>query len=110
MNDMKNSEVVLMAAELNLLTKHATAASTVQMKDQDKIWRVVVNLASHPDVAHRPGGVEVKATREEIRRLAGVERRSASRAFHLFQEKGLVVFSGYKRFFFAHGKEGLNAD
>lgn len=55
MNDMKNSEVVLMAAELNLLTKHATAASTVQMKDQDKIWRVVVNLASHPDVAHRPG-------------------------------------------------------
>lgn len=76
MNDMKNSEVVLMAAELNLLTKHATAASTVQMKDQDKIWRVVVNLASHPDVAHRPGGVEVKATRK---------KSAASRAWNAAQ-------------------------
>lgn len=107
MNDMKNSEVVMMAAEINLLTKHATAASTVQMKDQDKIWRVVVNLASHPEVDHRQGGVEVMASKEEIRRLAGVERRSATRAFNIFQEKGLVVFSGYKRFFFPSGKEGV---
>lgn len=96
-----------MAAELNLLTKHATAASTVQMKDQDKIWRVVVNLASHPRCrVHRPGGVEVKATREEIRRLAGVERRSASRAFHLFQERDWLSSAATNVSSFAHGKEG----
>lgn len=47
------------------------------------------------------------ASKEEIRRLAGVERRSATRAFNIFQEKGLVVFSGYKRFFFPSGKEGV---
>lgn len=107
-NDMKNSEVVLMAAELNLLAKHAAAASTVQLKDQDKIWRVVMNLASHPEVAHRAGGVEVLATKEEIRRLAGVERRSATRAFNHFQESGRVVFNGYKRFFFPLEKEAID--
>lgn len=96
------SETVLMAAELNLMTKHLQAAQFIFIKDLDRIKRVVSVLVEHPDARPTARGVEVQASKEEIRTLAGVERRSASRAFKILEDEGVLSFHGYKSFYYQH--------
>lgn len=100
MNDLKYSETVLLAAELHLMAKHSSAAQFHFAKDLERIKRVINLLVQHPDSAHTQRGIEVQASKEEIRTLAGVERRSGSRAFKILEEEGLLNFNGYKAFFF----------
>lgn len=94
------SETVLMAAELSLMTKHSRAVQFLFAKDLDRIKRVITMLADHPDAHPTTHGIEVMAAKEEIRMLAGVERRSGSRAFKALQDEGTVRFRGYKSFFY----------
>lgn len=99
-NSIVYSEAVLMAAELNLMTKHARASQFLFAKDLDRVKRVITTLAGHPDAHHSARGIEVMACKEEIRTLAGVERRSGSRAFKILEEEGTVRFCGYKSFLY----------
>ncbi|SBW84194.1 catabolite gene activator protein [Pseudomonas veronii 1YdBTEX2] len=99
------SETVLMAAELNLMTKHSQAAQFLFAKDLDRIKRVITMLVEHPDSRPTARGIEVQASKDEIRTLAGVERRSGSRAFKVLEEEGLMKFDGYKTFFFQSPSE-----
>jgi len=97
-----HSETVLMAAELDLMTKHSQAAHVQFSRDIDRIKRVIAMLVNHPDARATSRGIEVQASKEEVRTLAGVERRSASRAFKTLEEDGVIVFSGYKTFYGCH--------
>lgn len=96
------SETVLMAAELNLMTKHSQSAQYLFAKDLDRIKRVIDKLVAHPDARPTDRGIEVLASKDEIRTLAGVERRSASRAFKILEDEGALKFNGYKTFLFQH--------
>jgi CRP-like cAMP-binding protein len=100
MNDLRYSETVLLAAELHLMAKHSNAAQFHFAKDLERIKRVVNLLVQHPDSVHTPRGIEVHASKEEIRNLAGVERRSGSRAFKILEDEGVINFNGYKAFFY----------
>lgn len=93
-------ETVLMAGELDLMTKHSHAAQFHFAKDLDRIKRVISLLVHHPDSQATQRGIEVQASKEEIRYLAGVERRSGSRAFKVLEDEGVLSFSGYKSFLF----------
>jgi CRP-like cAMP-binding protein len=74
------------------------------LRDQAKILRVIEILASHPEAVNTTAGMEIEASKDEIRTLAGVHRRSATRAFHALVEAGIVSFNGYKRVYFT-GKQ-----
>ncbi|XHV08050.1 putative catabolite gene activator family protein (plasmid) [Pseudomonas aeruginosa] len=95
-----HSETVLMAGELDLMTKHSQAAHMQFSLDIDRIKRVIQILVEHPDARDTNRGIEVQASKEEIRTLAGVERRSGSRAFKTLEEEGTLSFNGYKSFFY----------
>ncbi|HDS0957000.1 TPA: Crp/Fnr family transcriptional regulator [Pseudomonas putida] len=101
------SETVLMAAELDLVKKHSQSALYLFAKDLDRIKRVICMLVGHPDARPTDRGIEVMASKDEIRTLAGVERRSASRAFKVLEDEGTIKFDGYKTFFFQSPIEEL---
>tara|TARA_R110002124_G_scaffold128157_19_gene288712 strand:- start:9835 stop:10491 length:657 start_codon:yes stop_codon:yes gene_type:complete len=69
-------------------------------KDIDKIQSILAILASHPTATDTKLGREIEASKQLIRELAGVQKRSSSRAFRTLEESGLVSFYGYKRLFF----------
>lgn len=111
MNDLRYSETVLLAAELHLMAKHSSAAQHLMAKhssaaqfhfakDLERIKRVINLLVQHPDSTQTPRGIEVQASKEEIRTLACVERRSGSRAFKILEDEGMINFNGYKAFYF----------
>lgn len=95
-----HSDTVLMAAELDLMTKHSQAAHVQFSRDIDRIKRVIQMLVEHPDARPTGRGIEVHASKEEIRSLAGVERRSGSRAFKTLEDEGTITFNGYKTFYY----------
>ncbi|MDF9779227.1 hypothetical protein [Pseudomonas baetica] len=107
MNDLKYSETVLLAAELHLMALHSNAAHLHFAKDLERIERVVNVLVQHPDSTHTPRGIEVQASKEEIRTLAGVERRSGSRAFKTLEDEGVLFFNGYKAFFYKASRKEM---
>lgn len=69
-------------------------------RDIDKIRTTLVMLAGHPTATDTKLGREIEASKQMIRELAGVQKRSASRAFRSLEEQGQVSFYGYKRLFF----------
>lgn len=69
-------------------------------RDQDRIRRVLKMLATHPTAVDSKLGREVEANKQQIRDLAGVQKRSATRAFKALEDSGIVSFYGYKRLFF----------
>jgi CRP-like cAMP-binding protein len=90
-------EKLFFAMELELTRVFAEAATATLLRDQAKILRVIEILASHPEAICTTAGMEIEASKDEIRSLAGVHRRSATRAFHALVESGVVSFNGYKR-------------
>lgn len=87
----------LMVSRMALAYSEAVRADSG--RDQDKILRVLTMLASHPTAIDSKLGREVEAGKQQIRDLAGVQKRSATRAFHALVESGCVSFYGYKRLF-----------
>lgn len=69
-------------------------------RDQDRIHRVLTMLANHPTAIDSKLGREIEANKQQIRDLAGVQKRSATRAFRALEESNAVSFYGYKRLFF----------
>lgn len=69
-------------------------------RDQDRIHRVLAMLANHPTAIDSKLGREIEANKQQIRDLAGVQKRSATRAFRALEESRAVSFYGYKRLFF----------
>ncbi|MPQ69316.1 Crp/Fnr family transcriptional regulator [Pseudomonas sp. MWU12-2323] len=69
-------------------------------RDQDRIRRVLAMLAKHPTSTDTKLGSEIEAGKQLIRDLAGVQKRSATRAFQALVEAGCVEFHGYKRLFY----------
>lgn len=76
--------------------------ATVETKgrDQDRIKRVLALMAAHPTSVDSKLGRQVEVGKQLIRDLAGVQKRSATRAFRALEEDGVVSFQGYKRLFF----------
>jgi hypothetical protein len=68
-------------------------------RDQDRIRRVLSMMANHPTALDSRIGREIEAGKQLIRDLAGVQKRSATRAFRTLEENGEVCFYGYKRLF-----------
>lgn len=99
-------ETVLMAGELNLMTKHSLATQFHFANPVDRVSRVINILVQHPEALSSPRGIEVHASKEDIRHLAGLERRLSSQAFKTLEGEGTVNFSGYKTFFY---KEAVQA-
>ncbi|NVL48646.1 Crp/Fnr family transcriptional regulator [Pseudomonas syringae pv. actinidiae] len=79
---------------------YSRAVSESAGRDQDRIRRVLTMLANHPTAVDSKLGREVEANKQQIRDLAGVQKRSATRAFRALEESGIVSFYGYKRLFF----------
>lgn len=70
-------------------------------RDIDRIKTTLQLLASHPTSITTKVGREIEASKGQIRDLAGVQKRSATRAFKMLEDQGVVAFSGYKRLFFS---------
>lgn len=100
MSDVRISDKFFLALELELTRVYAEAATATLLRDQARILRVIEILASHPDAINTTAGMEIEASKDEIRSLAGVHKRSATRAFHALVETGVVSFNGYKRVYF----------
>jgi len=79
---------------------YSQAVSDSGGRDQDKIHRVLRLMAEHPTATDTKLGREIEAGKQQIRDLAGVQKRSATRAFRALEESGVVSFYGYKRLFF----------
>jgi CRP-like cAMP-binding protein len=93
-------ERLCLALDSNLTRQYADTAQSSFQCDQDRILRVIEQLAGHPDAQRTQIGIEVEASKEELRMWAGVHKRSASRAFKNLVESGVASFSGYKRVMF----------
>lgn len=91
---------LLQTIELHLTQQYAAAVQTLKWRDKDRLQRVIQMLADHPTANDTRLGREIESSKQNIRRLAGVEKRSASRAFAVLVNSGLVAFYGYKRLFF----------
>lgn len=78
----------------------AQAHDEAEGRDQDRIRRVLKIMADHPTAIDSLQGREIEAGKQRIRDLAGVQKRSATRAFRALVEAGVVTFSGYKRLYF----------
>ena len=96
-NDALLWERLCLALDTGLTRQYAEAAQSSFQCDQDRILRVIAQLASHPDAQKTQIGIEVEASKEELRLWAGVHKRSASRAFRNLVDSGVASFSGYKR-------------
>lgn len=79
---------------------YSNAVSATIGKDQDKIRRVLSIMASHPTSIDSKLGREIEGGKQLIRDLAGVQKRSATRAFRNLEDSGEVSFYGYKRLFY----------
>jgi hypothetical protein len=88
----------ILCAEMAQAYSQAVSASIG--KDQDKIRRVLSIMASHPTAIDSNLGREIEAGKQLIRDLAGVQKRSATRAFRFLEDAGEVSFYGYKRLFY----------
>lgn len=97
---LKNLEAGLMASEMHIVGKFAQAAASLLLPDTERLLRIAGSLASHPVSFRSQKGMEVHATKEEIRMYAGLMRRQAARAWAELADAGVVVFDGYKRFFY----------
>ena len=85
---------------------YSKAVSDAIGRDQDKILRILTMLARHPTAIDSKLGREVEAGKQQIRDLAGVQKRSATRAFSALVDSGCVSFYGYKRLFFREHLDG----
>lgn len=83
-----------------LAQAYSQAISETVGRDQDRIRRVLAMLAKHPTATDTKLGWEIEAGKQLIRDLAGVQKRSATRAFQALVEAGCVMFYGYKRLFY----------
>lgn len=85
---------------------YSRAVCDTMGRDQDRIHRVLTMLANHPTALDSKLGREIEANKQQIRDLAGVQKRSATRAFRALEESSAVSFYGYKRLFF----RGVNSE
>nr|WP_192963278.1 Crp/Fnr family transcriptional regulator [Pseudomonas fluorescens] len=85
---------------------YSRAVCDTMGRDQDRIHRVLTILANHPTAIDSKLGREIEANKQQIRDLAGVQKRSATRAFRALEESSAVSFYGYKRLFF----RGVNSE
>ena len=86
--------------DASMAQAYSRALSDSVGRDQDRIRRVLTMLASHPTAIDSKLGREVEANKQQIRDLAGVQKRSATRAFRALEESGVVSFYGYERLFY----------
>lgn len=103
------AERVLHALEVHLTCQYAGAAQTVGWKDLARVRRAIQMLADHPTATDTKLGREIESSKQNIRRLAGVQKRSASRAFNALAQAGEVTFYGYKRIFYRGEPDGTAA-
>jgi len=61
-----------------------------------RVAHALLDLCAQPDAVARPGGTEVKVTRQELGRLVGCSREMASRVLRGFEERRLVRTHGRK--------------
>lgn len=76
------------------------AINDTKGRDQDRIRRVLKIMAEHPTAVDSKLGRQIEAGKQRIRDLAGVQKRSATRAFRALEGGGVVTFHGYKRLYF----------
>lgn len=100
MREFSMSERLVQALDLQISKQYAAAAQTVGWKDQARLIRTIQMLAQHPTAPHTKLGREIESSKQNIRRLAGVQKRSATRAFNAMEKAGVVTFYGYKRVFY----------
>lgn len=97
---LPNGETGLLAGEIHLLSQLGIAAKALFLSDEDRILRVAGALASHPEVPKTASGALVASNKEELRALACVDRKAGIRAFKALNAAGLLIFEGYKKFFY----------
>lgn len=100
LNEFPHSERIVSTLELRMTQHFAQALQRTNGKDIDRIHRVLEMLADHPTATDTKLGKEIEASKQQICLLAGVQKRSASRAFKALEEAGHVNFYGYKRLFY----------
>lgn len=98
--EVSNSGQFLASLNIELAQKYAEAAQSLLLKDQDRILRVIANLATHPESKDTVDGIQIEIRREDVRKYAGVQIRSATRAFAGLSDSGVIKFNGYKRIYY----------
>lgn len=98
--DFPSWEALIPLLRVGMAQACSRAVSETVGRDQDRIRRVLAMLAKHPTATDTKLGREIEAGKQLIRDLAGVQKRSATRAFHALVEAGCVSFYGYKRLFY----------
>jgi hypothetical protein len=88
---------------------YSQAVSETVGRDVDRLRRVLGMLAEHPTSIDTKLGKEIEAGKQLIRDLAGVQKRSATRAFQALAESGCVNFYGYKRIFYREPQSVVQA-
>lgn len=86
--------------EAHLQGVHSAVAECNEGKDIDRIIRVLNMLASRPGAIETDLGRELRISKGELRHLAGVQKRSASRAFHALETSGQLRAEGYKLLYY----------
>jgi len=97
--DFDQWDRILSMVNVWMAQAYLQAVSQSVGRDQDRIRRVLSMMASHPTALDSRIGREIEAGKQLIRDLAGVQKRSATRAFRALEENGEVCFYGYKRLF-----------
>lgn len=105
-NEFALSSRLLHSLELFQAQRYAGAAQTVGWKDRARVLRAMQMLAEHPTATDTRLGREIESSKNNIRRLAGVQKRSATRTFSALAESGVVTWHGYKRLFFKGDTNG----
>jgi len=88
--------------------RHKEALAMQDRKDIERIVRVLCILSSHPGSARTNKGVELMISKGEIRNLAGVQKRSASRAFTALETAKVLHSEGYKLLYFTEEQPWQN--
>jgi hypothetical protein len=99
-NEFPSWDRLIPLLSAGLAHAYSQAVSETVGLDQDRISRVLAMLAQHPTAIDTKLGREIEAGKQLIRDLAGVQKRSATRAFQALTEAGCVSFYGYKRIFY----------
>lgn len=98
--DFPNWGQLLFQLKAEIAEAYEQARVETMGRDQDRIRRVLTLMAEHPTSVDSKLGRQIEAGKQLIRDLAGVQKRSATRAFRALEEDGEVSFHGYKRLFF----------
>lgn len=70
------------------------ASSLAFVDVTERIMRTVFELAQHPEALTHPDGMQIKASRQELARLAGCSREMAGRALKQLEKDGRLTAHG----------------